>query len=102
MHRNKKAYIGPAREKTPAEIEIQQTALVGIHENRFGAQLENRQGRRKSRQRGGEHLVAAAASQNSQRDLNGVQTTGYASRVPHPPILGQLDFKCPQFFAENI
>src|SRR6185503_13082146 len=101
MHRNKETDIGPAREKTPAQIEIHQTEFVGIDENRLGTQLENRQRRRKSRQRSGEHLVAAAAAQNSQRDLNGVQTAGYSSRMTHPPILRELDFKCPQFFAEN-
>src|SRR5665213_1166997 len=102
MHRNKEPDVGPVIEKTSAEIEIHQTEIVCIDENGFRSQLDNRQRRRKSRQRRGEHLVARAASQNPQRDLNGVQTARYASRMPHPPILSQLDFKGPQFFAQNV
>ncbi len=91
-----------APEKIAAAVEVDQPPLVRVHKYRDRAQLENRQRRSECRERGGQHQISRPASQNLQRDFDGVQAAGHSDRVPGSPIRRKRRFKLPNLSAEDV
>ncbi len=102
MNRDEEADFRPAPEKIAATAEVDQPALVRIHEHRHSAQLENRQRCCEGRERGGEHRISWPAPENLQRNLDCVQAARDSDRVPGSPKCRECRFKFPNFIAQNV
>ena len=80
---------GIRRQHHPAQIQVKQSVLVHVNEDRHGAGAQNGQRGREGAQGRGEHLAAGRDARGPQPYLDGIEATGAADGVRTSHARGQ-------------
>src|SRR5580704_6070355 len=102
MYRDEIFDLGIRFEQAPASGEVDKPASIAIGEDGKCAQLENRQHGGKGGNRTGENQVAGLAFENSQGNLDGIQSACYSDGMRNSPKRSQAVLEIANPLAQDI